>query len=81
MMNCQFCAGKWLVGLANLGWFHHLCNIDQPERLTLMCSQVSQDHLCVRFVQFGKTTRCQMPWKGGHPTSLVGEEDEQYLMI
>jgi len=23
-----------------------------------------------------KKTRHQMPWEGGHPTSLVGEEDE-----
>ena len=47
-----------------------------PEWLTLACSQVSQDRLHVRFIQFDKETRRQMPWEGGHPTSLAGEEDE-----
>jgi hypothetical protein len=51
---------KWLVRLATLGRCHHLCNLDQPERLTLACSQVSQDRLCVRFIQFGEETRRQM---------------------
>ena len=81
MMNCQFCAGKWLVGLANLGRCHHLCSLNQPKRLTLACSQVSQDHLRVHFIQFGEETRRQMPWEGGHPTSLAGEEDKRYLTI
>jgi hypothetical protein len=47
-----------------------------PEWLTLACSQVSQDRLRVRFIQFDEETRHQMPWEGGHPTSLAGEEDE-----
>jgi hypothetical protein len=63
MMNCQFCAGKWLVGLANLGRHHRLCSLDPPERITLACSKVSQDRLRVRFVQFGEETRHQMPGK------------------
>ncbi|KAJ6895377.1 hypothetical protein NC651_021778 [Populus alba x Populus x berolinensis] len=50
--------------------------LDQLERLKLACSQVSQDRLRVRFIQFGNETRRQMPWEGGHPTSLAGEEDE-----
>jgi hypothetical protein len=50
MMNYQFCVGKWLVGLAILGRCHRLCNLDQPERLTLSCSQVSRNRLRVRFV-------------------------------
>jgi len=50
MMNCQFCAGKWLVGLATLERCNRLCSLDQPEWLTLSCSQVSGDHLCVGFV-------------------------------
>jgi hypothetical protein len=76
MMNCQFCAGKWLVGLATLELCHHLCNLNQPKRLALVCIQVSQDRLRVCFVQFAEETRHQMPWEGGHPTSLAGEEDE-----
>jgi len=32
--------------------------------------------LLVRFIQFGEEMRRQMPWEGGHPTSLAGEEDE-----
>jgi len=80
-MNCQFCAGKWLVGLATLGRCHWLCCLNQPERLTLTCSQVSQDLLRVRYIQCGEETRRQMPWEGGHPTSLAGEGDEQYLTI
>jgi len=67
---------KWLVGLAILGRCHRLCSLDQPEWLTLACSQVSQDCLCVRFIQFGEEMRRQMPWEGGHPTSLTGEKDE-----
>jgi hypothetical protein len=67
---------KWLVGLATLGRCHHLCSLDQPERLTLACSQVSHNHFHVRFIQFGEETRRQMPWEGGHPTNLAGEEDE-----
>ena len=80
-MNCQFCTGNWLVGLANLGLCHRLCCLNQPERLTLTCSQVSQDLLRVRYIQCGEETRRQMPWEGGHPTSLAGEGDEQYLTI
>ena len=67
---------KWLVGLATLGRCHRLYSLDQPEQLTLACSQVSQDRLLVHFIQFGEETRRQMPLKGGHPTSLAGEEDE-----
>ena len=73
-MNCQFCARKWLVRLANMGWCHHLCSLDQLERLTLVCSKVSQDRFRIRFVKFCEETRRQMPWEGGHPTSLAGEE-------
>jgi len=67
---------KWMVGLATLGRCHRLCSLDQPERLTLTCSQVSQVCLCVRFIQFDEETRHQMSWEGGHPTNLAGEEDE-----
>jgi len=67
--------------VATLGQCHRLCSLDQPERLTLLCSEVSQDCLRVCFVQFGEETRRQMPWEGGHPTRLAGEEDEQYLTI
>jgi len=67
---------KWLVGLATLGRCHRLCSLDQPERLRLACSQVSQDCFLVRCIQFGEETRCQMPWECGHPTSLAGEEGE-----
>jgi len=67
---------KWLVGLATLRRWHRLYNLNKPERLTLACSQVSQDRLRVCFIQFGEETRCHMPWEGGHPTSLAGEEDE-----
>jgi hypothetical protein len=67
---------KWLVGLATLGRWHRFCSLDQPELLTLACSQVSQDRLRVHIIQFGEETRRQMPWEGGHPTSLAGEEDE-----
>jgi len=62
--------------LATLGRCHRLYSIDQPKRLPLACSQVSQDRLRVRFIQFGETTRRQMPWEGGHSTSLAEEEDE-----
>ena len=48
---------KWLAGLATLGRCHRLCNLDQPEQLTLACSQVSQDRLRVRFIQFGEEMR------------------------
>ena len=65
-----------MVGLATLGRCHRLCSLDQPERLTLTCSQVSQVCLCVRFIQFDEETRHQMSWEGGHPTNLAGEEDE-----
>jgi hypothetical protein len=41
---------KWMVGLATLGRCHYLCSLDQPERITLACSQVSQDYFCVRFI-------------------------------
>jgi len=81
MMNYQFCVGKWLVGLAILGRCHRLYSLDQPKRITLACSKVSQDRLRVRFIHFSEETRRQMPWEGGHPTSPVGEEDEQYLTI
>jgi hypothetical protein len=81
MMNCQFCAGKWLVGLATLGPCHCLCSLDKPEWLILACSQVSQNRLRVCFIQFGEEARHQMPWEVGHPTSLAGEGDEQYLSI
>ena len=67
---------KWLVGLATLGRCHCLYSLDQPKQLMLACSHVSQDRLRVRFIQFGDETRRQMPWEGGHPTSLAGEEDE-----
>jgi len=67
---------KWLVGLATLGRCHRLYSLDHPERLTLACRQVSQDCFLVHFIQFGEETRRQMPWEGGHPTSLAGEEDE-----
>jgi len=67
---------KWLVGLATLGRWHRFCSLDQPELLTLACSQVSQDRLRVHIIQFGEETRRQMPWEGGHPTSLAEEEDE-----
>jgi len=67
---------KWLVGLATLGRCHRLCSLDQPERLTLACIQVSKNRLRVRFIQFGEETRRQMPLEGSHPTSLAGEEDE-----
>jgi len=62
--------------LATLGRCHRLCSFDQPEQITLACSQVSQDRFRVRFIQFGDETRRQMPWERGHPTSLAGEEDE-----
>ena len=44
MMNCQFCAGKWLVGLVILGRCHRLWGLNQPERFTLACSQVVSGH-------------------------------------
>ena len=72
---------KQLARLATLRQCHRLCSLDQPERLTLACSKVSQDRLCVSFIQFGEETRCQMPWEGGYPTGLARKEDEQYLMI
>jgi hypothetical protein len=50
MMNCQFCAWKWLVGLATLGQCHCLCSLDQPKLLTLSCSQVSGDRLHASFI-------------------------------
>jgi len=28
------------------------------------------------FYPIGEEMRCQMPWEGGHATSLAGEEDE-----
>jgi len=65
-----------LVGLATLGRCHRFLGLDQPKWLTLTCSQVSRDRLRVRFIQFDEETRRQMPWKGGHSTSLAGEEDE-----
>jgi hypothetical protein len=48
IMNCQFCAGKWLVGLATLGRCRCLCSLDKSKRFTLACSKVSQD--CFRAV-------------------------------
>jgi len=65
-----------LAGLATLGRCHRLYSLDQPEQLTLACSQVSQDRLRVRFIQFGEEMRRQMTWEGGHPTSLAGEKHE-----
>jgi len=71
-----------MVGwVGHFGQCHHLCSLDHPEQLTLACSKVSQHRLRVGFIQFGEETRRQMHWEGGHPTSLAGEGDEQYLTI
>ena len=51
--------------------------LDQAEWFTLTCSQVSDDHFGVNFVQFGGEMKHKMPQEGGHSSSLSREEDEQ----
>ena len=70
---------KIVAGLAILGRCHGFWGLNELERLTLACSQVSRDHLHVRFVHFSEKTRHQMPRESGHLTILVVEEDEQWF--
>jgi len=70
---------KMVVGLATLGRCHRFWGLNQLERLTLACSQVSRDRLHVRFVHFSEKTSRQMPRESDHLTNLVVEEVEQWF--
>jgi hypothetical protein len=50
---CRKMAGR----VGHFGWCHRLSNLNQPERITLACIQVSGDRFRVCFVKFGKETK------------------------
>jgi len=55
---------------------HNHCGVNQPEQITLACSQVSDDHFHVSCVQFDGEMKYKTPQKGGHLSSFSKEEDE-----